>query len=133
MNPEQTLVLVCGTGLLLCAATVYLAGVILGEWPRPFLRTVGAEADPWPTTLSKMSAGQNGGGGSSNGPATDRSNTPVQDPTPNVRDLVEHSIRRLDDLRAMSSEHLALAQDQQRSPRERDFGPPRPVRRTVAR
>jgi len=57
MNPEQTLVLVCGTGLLLCAATVYLAGVILGEWPRPFLRTVGAEADPWPTTLSQMTGG----------------------------------------------------------------------------
>lgn len=45
-------------------------------------------------------------GGTSEGPATDRDNRPVVDPTENVLALVAAAIRRQDDLRNMSNAHL---------------------------
>ena len=45
--------------------------------------------------------------GGSQGPATDRFNAPVIDPTANVLQLVEASIKRLDDLAQAAKEHNA--------------------------
>jgi hypothetical protein len=44
--------------------------------------------------------------GGSEGPATDRHNEPVIDPTQNVLDLVEAAIRRQDDLRSAEQDHV---------------------------
>lgn len=41
--------------------------------------------------------------GQSAGPSTDRHNEPVQDPSPNVLDLVEAAVKRTDDLRVLDS------------------------------
>ena len=43
--------------------------------------------------------------GSSDGPATDRKNEPVKDPTPNVLDLVASGNQRQDDLRESEARH----------------------------
>jgi uncharacterized membrane protein YdfJ with MMPL/SSD domain len=53
-----------------------------------------------------MADKSNGSSGSSQGPATDRTNQPVQDPTPNVLDLVAAAIERQDDLRNSQVEHF---------------------------
>jgi hypothetical protein len=47
-----------------------------------------------------------GGRGESSGPATDRHNEPVIDPTANVLLLVEAAVRRQDDLRMMEASHM---------------------------
>src|ERR1039458_6706070 len=54
-----------------------------------------------------MAADDHRGGppGSSLGPATDRTNQPVQDPTPNVLDLVRAETKRQDDLRRAEAQH----------------------------
>ena len=44
--------------------------------------------------------------GSSSGPGVDRTGQPVQDPTPNVLDLVAAAIARQDDLRRAESQHI---------------------------
>ena len=44
--------------------------------------------------------------GSSSGPGVDRTGQPVQDPTPNVLDLVQAAIARQDDLRELTAAHL---------------------------
>jgi len=47
----------------------------------------------------------------SQGPATDRHNEPVIDPTKNVLDLVSAAIARQDDLREMEADHLRQLMD----------------------
>jgi len=44
-------------------------------------------------------------GGSSEGPSTDAENSPVFDPSTNVKELVSAEVRRIDDLRAQSEAH----------------------------
>ena len=44
--------------------------------------------------------------GQSQGPATDRSNNPVVDPTSNVLDLVDSAVRRIDDLQRVNNQRI---------------------------
>lgn len=55
------------------------------------------------------------GAGQSQGPATDRYNTPVIDPTDNVRALIEATVNRLDDLRSAAAELAASEHEHIRS------------------
>jgi len=49
--------------------------------------------------------------GSSSGPGVDRTGQPVQDPTPNVLDLVQAAIARQDDLREMQARYASQIGD----------------------
>ena len=59
-----------------------------------------------PTTARRGDGGGVSEPSSNQGPATDRSNAPVADPTINVLQLVEAAISRQDDLRTQEGAHL---------------------------